>query len=628
MSVATTAGGPMAHAPAGTHIPVATGTAVSDIIDRARQAPAPRRGTLLMAVVSAVLFFCACFPLDWGWLGWIAPVPLLLLTRLKTPTRWMLRSVYVGGACYWVVTLSWMRLGDPTMIPAWLALAFYLAGYWPLFVGLCRRAVQRLNVPLMVAAPVVWVGLEYLRSHLLTGFGWYLLGHTQWRNVPLIQIADLVGAYGISGVMMLSAAAIAELVPEAWFARLKLLPPLTSESVLIESRSRRVQTGGVLVSVVVVAAAIGYGAARLNHAEFASGPRVTLVQGDFRSQIKHDPERADQIYLKHEDIGGATVQKYRPELIIWPETMFPYSLLLADDSLTEVQLKQMFPFTDPKLWRMPQRDVRPVLRSEAEKHGAAMLVGIVTQVALPQRAARYNSAAFVEPQRGVTGRYDKIHRVPFGEYIPCRDMLPFLGEVSAYGSSTDLTAGSDVTVFTLGEYRLLPMICFEDTVPHLVRDMLRRGESAAGEGAPDEPVDILVNLTNDGWFRNSSEQEQHLVTSLFRAIETRRPLVRAVNTGISAVIDGDGRIREPVTLLDFGPEESPLDAPAKLPGMIDPETGGFYKSRHAALVADVPLDGRGSWYMAGGDWFAAGCLVLTLASLGWTAFRRGKPAAS
>ncbi|MEZ6068035.1 MAG: apolipoprotein N-acyltransferase [Planctomycetaceae bacterium] len=647
-----TAGGPRQPA-SGPGTDPSASTAVSRIIDSARQADAPRVGPLTVTLLTACLLWATFFPLNQGWLGWVALVPLLMLVRLERRPKWMYRCVWLGGAAYWTVSLSWMRLGDLTMIPAWLALAFYLSLYFPLFLAVTRRAVHRLRVPLAIAAPAVWVGIEYLRSHLLTGFGWYLLGHSQWEFTTLIQMADLTGVYGITLLMVLASAAITELLPVGLYRKLRLLPPSLEVAAPLLTGSPRRQLVSVLASVLLFSAAVTYGLQRRQREEFPVGPRVTLVQGDFRSQVKHDEGRAEQIYLQHLAIGGATVQSHRPQLVIWPETMFPWTMLLADENVTDEQLKQAFPNTAIQGWRSPQADVRPALRDKAEQHGAAMIVGVATQVATPDFAARYNSAAFVKPRAGIVGRYDKLHRVPFGEFIPFQRELPFLSGVSAYGSATGLTAGDHVEVFELDQWRLVPLICFEDTVPHLVRMMVNSAETneGANEPTPNESathdarngtsgvgtdtalrrqVDVLVNLTNDGWFRDSSEQEQHLVTALFRAIETRTPLVRAVNTGISAVIDGDGMIRESIAWLDFGAGEEFKSQPTDHVTMRDSETGRLRKSRHAAIVADVPL--RSSlWILAlaflilliwhYGDWLAAGCLLLTFVAIGFPVLR-------
>jgi apolipoprotein N-acyltransferase len=594
---------------------------VAEIIDQARQAPAPRTGALLATSLTAGLLWLAFYPFDFGPLAWLAPVPYLLLARIQQPTRWMYRCVYLAGAMYWVPTLQWMRLGDPAMIPAWLALAFYLALYFPVGLAVMRAAVHRLNVPLAVAAPIVWVGLEYLRSHLMTGFAWYLLGHSQHDFTTLIQISDLFGAYGVSFVVLFAAAALAECVPGVWFSRLRLCPPVCDLAAAVRTASARRQFLGVLCSALLVGSGVLYGVYRQQHAEFPIGPRVALIQGDFRSEVKHDPDAAKEIYQRHFQLTGLTVE-HRPDVIIWPETMFPYTLLSADSALAREELLSQFPETNPAAWTDPRADVGTALRDRAEQAGATMIVGVVAQVAAKTGPARYNSAVFVKPQAGITGRYDKMHRVPFGEYIPLLDWLPFLAAASPYSSASGIQAGDQVHVFELGQHRLVPLICFEDTVPHLVRTMVNT--AAQGENEAIENVDCLVNLTNDGWFRDSSEQEQHLITASFRCIETRTPMVRAVNTGISAVIDGDGVVCEPLAFIDYDrhpmherdPNVRPRDS------LRDPRTGRYHKSLNAALVADIPLDPRGSLYLWWGDCFAAGCLLLTVLAAAGAPLRR------
>src|SRR5262245_23592666 len=195
-----------------------------EIIDSARRAPAGAMGALIASGLTAVLLWGAFTPLDFGPLAWVALVPLLALVRIERPVRRMYGMVFLGGLMFWVMSLQWMRLGHPVMYVAWWALSLYLALYLPVFVALARVAVWRLNVPLTLAAPIVWVGLELLRGYLMTGFSWYYLAHTQYRWIELIQISDLSGAYGVSFLIALVAGCLAEMLPVSLFTRLGLLP--------------------------------------------------------------------------------------------------------------------------------------------------------------------------------------------------------------------------------------------------------------------------------------------------------------------------------------------------------------------------------------------------------------------
>ncbi|MEX0717654.1 MAG: apolipoprotein N-acyltransferase [Planctomycetaceae bacterium] len=606
---------------------------VEQIIDTARAQPAEGRGAWIVSGATAALLWASFTPLDWGPLAWVALVPLILLIRLPRPTRSMYRAVLAGGFLFNLMSLQWMRLGHAAMYPAWVATAAYMALYFVLFVGLSRVAVHRLRVPLWVAVPVVWVGLEYVRGHFLTGFGWYYLAHTQYRWLELIQISDVTGAYGVSFLIALANAALAGLVPESAFRKLRLLPA-ASDGVAAETpvNSRRPWIA-VAVAMLAFASVLSYGHVRRGQAAFREGPRIALVQGNFISQVKHDPNQWVTLIRVHRGLTSLAIP-YRPDVVIWPETMFPWPLHAVDADLTDEQLVALAPpeirnsprYSDAEWirnWRNP--DARHRLVEIAEYANSAAIIGVGTQTLVEGGPRRYNSAVFIDPALGITGRYDKLHRVPFGEYIPFSDVLPFLRMFSPYGGDSGLTAGARAEVFEYAGARLAPVICFEDTVPHLVRKIVR----ATRDAETGQPVDVIVNLTNDGWFHGSSELDQHLITAAFRAVETRTPMVRAVNTGISAVIDGDGAIVEPDVFLGGNISVPRLvrggdrDA-AKRAGVsaeerllepmsfIDPATGRPRKSLDAVLIDDVPLDDRDSLYVAWGDWFAGTCGMLAL----------------
>ena len=197
---------------------------VQALINRARSAPVRSRAALILCPITAVLYWGSFTPLDWGWLAWFALVPMLCLARSPRPMQGTLLGAWFGGLLCWVATLQWMRLGDATMYPAWGALALYISLYFPVFLLATRATVHRLSVPLVVAAPVIWVGLEFVRAHLMTGFAWYLLGHSQYRWSAMVQISDLVGGYGVSFVVMLVNACLASLVPLEWLKRFQAVP--------------------------------------------------------------------------------------------------------------------------------------------------------------------------------------------------------------------------------------------------------------------------------------------------------------------------------------------------------------------------------------------------------------------
>ena len=580
---------------------------VSEIIASARtirsltKARVGSRGVLGMSVLSGLLLWLSFTPVNASPLAWLAPLPLLLLVRIEDRTRWMSVSIYFGSLFSQLAMLQWMRLGDPTMYIAWWALSAYLATYMVAFVAISRVAVHRLSLPLVLVGPVVWTSLEYLRAHLLTGFAWYFLGHSQYRWLELIQISDLVGAYGVSFVIVMSAAALTLMVPHTWLIRLRLVLPSTGP--VTASGLTLSQLIQVTSAFAVFVATLGYGYARRAQAEFQPGPRIALIQGNFLASLREEPASHDDIYLTHLRLNARAVRE-QAEVIIWPEGMFPWPMMSPSSDLTDDQLRELVPAVKPEMWR--DDTVRSVLVEESQRSGAALIFGINSVEATPGNVAQHNSAVFVRPDVGVAGRYDKMHLVPFGEYIPLTNIFPVLKRFSPYGEASGMVAGTNPSVFEYRGWRMAPIICFEDTVPHLVRDIV----SAGSQSEQGPPIDLLVNLTNDGWFRGSSELDQHLITASFRAVECRTPLVRAVNTGISAVIDGDGAIREPEIFID-GDARKNAEKPPRTTSR-DPKTGAWYKNLNAALIHTVPLDGRRSLYVRYGDWFAMACTTATL----------------
>lgn len=558
-----------------------------EIIASARSAPAGVGGMLKVSVLTAALLWASFTPLGLAPLAWVALAPLLLLVKLERPTRWMYRGVYFAGFVFWLATLQWMRLGDPTMYIAWTAFAVYLAFYFPLFVGLTRVAVWRLKMPLLLAAPVIWTGLEYVRAYALTGFSWYQLGHTQFAWLELIQLSDLVGAYGVSFIVAMSSAAFVELVPSRFFARLKLLPLTAPVETAASPKDSRRRWGVAATVITAFALTLTYGVVRRTQAKFEAGPRVAAIQGNFVASVSNLNE-PKAVYLKHRYLTSQAIQQHA-DLIVWPEVMFPFPYFVKPEGFSDEQLTKLLPDVDSRHWQA-KSEVKKELQTLSQASAAAMVIGIETVTANEKGLRLFNSALFIDPAHGISSRYDKQHRVPFGEYLPLADSLPILGSLTPYRGNYGIQAGQRGAAFEYKGLRFAPIICFEDTVPQVVRNSVNH---AVADDSKHRKVDVLLNLTNDGWFHGSSEHDQHLITSIFRAVELRIPMVRAVNTGVSAIIDGDGAIRARA---------------------IEPKTGRS-KQVEAVVCDFVPLDNRHSLYLRGGDWFAQICLAVCAASL-------------
>ncbi len=581
---------------------------VQRIIQSGRKAEIPPSGSAssaaLLVAVSLFLLWLSFTPVQLAPLAWIALVPLCQLLRLRSLPRFCLLFTWLVAFVWACATLQWMRYGHPAMYFALAALSFYVSMYIPAFVWIGRRCIAR-GLPLWLAVPIVWTALEYVRAYMLTGFSWYYLGHSQYRWTSLIQISDVVGAYGVSFVVAFVSGAISEHVPLAWLKRLQLDVP----DVGVATVSRRAAIG----SSALLLLSCGYGFIRQTpSSDFPAGPAFALIQGNFTPEVKHD---RDTMLTRHRVHDGLTrnAVALQPDFIVWPETMFSWPELSVADGVTDENILSHIPAEDAKYYgneaavfvqQFRTREIQQRLEQDSQAAGAAIVMGLIAQVADKDNLKTYNSAAFVRPDLGYAGRYDKVHRVLFGEYVPLKDVFPFLANLTPVGSTID--AGSEVKLFEYAGFRASPLICFEDTVPHLVSRM------AAQRDADGKECDVLVNLTNDAWFHGSSELDQHLITSAFRCVENRVPMVRCVNGGISAFIDGNGEIREPEQILEMKePFEGLTPQLSPVNGLRDPQTRAWRRQFSGIIFGQVPLDPRESLYTRFGDWFASLCLLLT-----------------
>ena len=462
-----------------------------------------------------------------------------------------LRDALSGGLCFLDGALHWLRLPHWATSIGWVALSLYFAAYLPAFVALARVAVHRMHVPVVLAAPVVWTGLELARSHLLTGMSMGSLGYTQYRWIELIQLSDLTGAYGVSFVVMFVAASVAMMIP------FRLWP--------------------VLPAVLVVGGALLYGHARIAENTTFPGPRIALIQGSIDTEMRYNPGMKDRIYKQYYNLSKEALAKHpRVDLVVWPETMFLEPLVTFD---ADARRPPEFEGSEAQF----QEQLRSVAKREKEKKsalawtaqslGVPLLLGVDATHFAADGVRLTNSAVYVAPDGRLLGRYDKMHLVMFGEYVPFANTFPWLQRLTPLPVSVQ--PGNRPAAFELDGVRISPNICYESVLSHVIRGQINR---LAAEGR--EP-DVLVNLTNDGWFWGSSELDMHLVCGVFRAVECRKPFLIAANTGFSAWIDSDGRIVQ--------------QGPRRATGVI---------------LAETQLDqNRPSWYLAHGDWFAGLCFA-------------------
>lgn len=513
----------------------------------------------ILLVSSSALLLILSFPSAHLWIcAWIGLLPLFwALEQASLPGALLLG--YLAGLLFWAGILYWLV---HVTLAGTILLILYLGLYWSVFAaGVCLLQRRRLQpAQALVVIPSLWVTLEYLRSDLFTGFPWALAGYSQYQNRWMIQIAELSGSYGVSFLLIV--------------VNLALYGALTESGAFFSgARARKGNAAAcikwLLPALLCVAAAAGYGAQRLHSLRPQAGQpaaKIAVVQGNIAQELKWDPSAKGYILEQYRQLTLSAAAG-SPQLIVWPEAASPG--LVGDDVEVEQALSQL------------ARQVR-----------IPLLIGAVTY----RHRDYFNSALLFDRQGSVAGIYDKLHRVPFGEYIPLRKLLPFLETIVPIG---EVTAGRAHTVFTHDDngpaLRYGVLICFEDLFPELSRQLVQGG------------ADFLINITNDAWYKKTSAPYQHLQASVFRAVENRIGVVRAANTGISAFIDPTGRVVS--TVQQATAPFSPLFIPGYKTGMVQLRQGGY------------------TLYSRYGDWWAAVCCLVSLLTglwLLWPRLRRNK----
>lgn len=512
-----------------------------------------------LAVLSGVLQVLV-FPLPGQfWLCWVALAPLIVailgarcrqvelldasgvdLRPLRLRSGFLLGYlsgiIWYAGTCYWVYHSMHVygRLPAPASAGILILFCLYLGLYHGLFGFAVALAARRRAAGIgraLLLAPFLWVAIELARARI-TGFPWDLLGTAQVNNIPLTRLATFTGVYGISFEIALINTA---------FAASFLVP-----------RSRR----AALFLATLVTSAVLQAGAFVSPRPSATDHVAVLVQENIPILDPGDwtPEYFQRTIdsLSAISVSGALdadrVQGM-PGLVVWPESPAPFFV------------------TDPTF----HRDVSAV----ATKARAYIVAGSLGMkyAANPQRPPElYNSAALIGPNGDWVSRYDKVHLVPFGEYVPFKSLFVFAEKLTR--EVGDFTPGSERKVLDLGSYKIGAFICYESIFPDEIRQFARRG------------AQVFVNISNDGWFGASGAPGQHLNMARMRAIENRRWLLRATNTGITASIDPYGRVvvRAPLN------ERVEVQAPY-------------------ALISST------TFYTRHGDWFAYLCAIISILGL-------------
>ncbi|HJQ75072.1 MAG TPA: apolipoprotein N-acyltransferase, partial [Gaiellaceae bacterium] len=507
-----------------------------------------RRGGRAALAVASGLLLAAAFPtLDLEPLAWVGLVPVLVAAAGLRPAPafavgWVAGFVFYLATTYWVAyTITrYTAVPLPVAVGILLIMAAALACYHGGFVA-GMRWLERRRLPALWLAPALWVTLEWLRSWFFIGFPWATLGYSQYRYHDLVQIVEVTGVYGVSALLVLFNVVIAGVA---------LTPP---------PRLRRLVPALVVLTLLVGGIPLWgrWRAAELARRPSAGTLRVAIVQGNVEQDHKWDPAyQADTLDRYRRLTADAATES--PDLIVWPETATPFFFQLAG------------PLRDDVLATAVDTGVHLVFGSPAFRQDRS---GVVQEL---------NRAYLVSPAGRELGSYDKIVLVPFGEYVPYARVLFFVTQiVEAVGT---IVPGLDATVFHLPAAAFGVPICYEDVFPALTRRFVAGG------------ADFLVNVTNDAWYGPTSAPHQHLAQATLRAVENRVPLVRAANTGISAIVEPDGRIRWRSAL--------------------------FETLYHVDTIA---WPGVRTFYTRFGDVFAWACALICLVAAGWGLARRRLP---
>ena len=451
-----------------------------------------KKRDVLWSFFSGILIFLSFPKFDLEFLAWFALVPLFYAIEEKGLFHSFVHGCITGfvsflGILYWIIVAIHTYGNVPLMLSGLILLL--LVVYLSLFVGaftfLTRLIQIRSGLQTILFAPILWVALEYLRSFLLTGFPWASLGYSQYLNLPFIQMADITSVYGLSFVILLVNA--------------------TLFGVLRQWSKKAFPVREVAVTALILLSFLIYGYVKMGVVErqMIQNPplKIGLVQGNIDQSIKWD-ESFQKETLKIYERLSFKVAEEKPGLIIWPETATPFF------------------FQDEK-------EYQPMVLDVPKRTQAFLLFGSPSYKIERGKINHYNSAFMISPSGERVGEYDKIHLVPYGEYVPLQEFISLgsLGE-----GIGNFKPGKQIFNFSLPQGKFGVLICFEIIFPDLCRRFIKGG------------ADFLVTITNDAWFGRTSAPYQHLSMAAFRAIENRVFICRAANTGITAFIDPKGKI--------------------------------------------------------------------------------------
>ncbi len=560
-----------------------------------------------LAAISTGVLYAGCFaPFNQTWLCWIALTPLLAalwFSGTSSKRSWLRDSLlgYVAGITFFWIVFSWLRT---VTVPGWILVGAYMAIYFALWSWICGalrpglrkirqkqfsgleavsrrltekraaefgaasdasgatsgylapppnplspgtdsavasessqsrspwlRSTNNLRLAFLLAA--VWVAQEWLRSLVLTGWGWNTFGAALHDQLAMIQIVEFTGVAGLSFLVV--------------FTNVILLS--TARRFILETQVRPMRPHyDLTLTMAAIVGVMGFGLHALRLQRPTKPLSVALVQSNVPREQKFSGEFAQAIFDKFSRLSAPSLgASARPDLLIWPESSMPGPVLTDEASYKFVMDFSASAKTD-------------------------LLLGTIDQ----DETNAYNAALLVSDAGKRVQVYRKVHLVPFGEYVPGRHTIPLLARVVGDQVPDDFAFGKEHTVFHLtnDKAQVAPLICFEDTIGDLTRQFVLAG------------ANVLANVTNDGWFLRSAASQQHLANAVFRCVETRLPMVRAANTGVTCFVNEFGRITQ--TLLD--------------------ETGSQFTEGVLIGEIAVPIGNEQTFYVRYGEVFAESCV--------------------
>jgi apolipoprotein N-acyltransferase len=543
----------------------------------------------LAAAISGFAYRMCFAPFDQAWLCWVALTPLLAavwFSGANSKPRWLrdLLLGYVAGVVFFWTVFSWLHtVTVPGMILVGLYMGLYFAA-WSWLAGVLRPSprapkpltgleavTQRLaqkraaagltTLPTLEAAPAVpqnnspwlsslnnlrlafllsaaWVTFETIRGLLFTGWGWNTLGSALHRQWAMIQIVELTGVPGLSFLVA--------------FTNVILVATVCRFALETTTRKMRPHYDFTLTMAAIIGV-MGFGIRTVQIRQPSTSVRVAAVQSNVPREQKFNADFAQATFDKFTRLSELGLSA-RPDLLIWPESSMPGLVIPGESSYEFVTAFSAQAKTD-------------------------LLLGVIEQ----DDRDVYNSALLVSDEGKQIQLYRKLHLVPFGEYVPGRNTIPGIGAIVGDQVPEDFGFGKEPTVFRLTrpDVRAAPLICFEDTIGELTRQFVLRG------------ANLLVNITNDGWFLRSAGSQQHLDNAIFRCVETRLAMVRAANTGVTCFINEFGRITQ--VLLD--------------------DSGSQFTEGVLGGEVAVPTNYEPTFYVRHGEWLAQVCCAITALTL-------------